>query len=558
MAAAFAVRGLEVHSSRMYDFTQMQTTLAFMERYGLNTLIFHQNDLADVLVFPEKYFSMEYMWKRFPPRYSRVLNYRYYIKNIVRLCHARGIRFMLETKELWYDEWILELQPDLINRETGKVCPSHPFWLEYLHEKLSELFREVSGIDGIIVSPGSRESKLSITANRCGCERCRAMQDDVWFARVIGAMDGVMRPLGKTLVVRDFAFGEHDQTVVLQGVNRTKANVVMSLKNTPHDFYPTFPTNPAIGRSGRREWIEFDTWGQFIGNGVFPVSVIEDMQCRMRDCLDRGAEGIFLRTDWENMPDACVFNSPNILNLIAGAMYAQRVDTSCDEIYREWARYGLFNPLLPASSDQRPEALKNSEDYVFLRDFMRASWKIVEKTLFVRGHLFQDNSMAPYSMERGAEIMMKAHCMEEWLPGASQQVLPNDENLAAIFAEKAQAVKEVQALEDILQIDRLGFSPALTAGMHELLDLYVYYVRCYEVACRAYFLCLKAEKTKKNADRLATETALIQMEQYAAVVRKRVEKGEYYHEIPRLVSYDRLLSLSDSIKRHLNAIPEWS
>jgi hypothetical protein len=558
MAKGFAVRGLEVHSSRMYDFTQMQNTIAFMEKYGLNTLIFHQNDLADVLVFPEKYFPMEYMWKRFPPRYSRVLNFRYYIRNIIRMCHRRGIQFMLETKELWYDEWILELRPEVINPDTGMICPSHPFWFEYLTEKLKELFTEVPGIDGIIVSPGTRESKLSITANRCGCDRCSSMKDEEWFAHLISTMHAVMNPLQKKLVVRDFAFGERDQTVVLQGVNCAGVDVTMSLKNTPHDFYPTFPTNPAIGHSGHPEWVEFDTWGQFIGNGVFPVSIIEDMQCRMRDSFASGAEGIFLRTDWENMQDACVFNSPNLVNLIAGAKYAQDVDTPCEDIYRAWAEYGLVNPMLPASADPKPEPLKNTDDYVYLRDFMRASWKVVEKTMFVRGHLFQDNSMAPYSMERGSEIMMKAHCMDEWLPGASQQVLPTSENLKIIFEEKAQAVREAEALRDILQIEKLGFSDELVAGFNELLDLYPYYVRCYEYSCKAYFLCLLAEKTRKAADRCKVEAALEQLTDYAAVVRERLEQGEYYHEIPRLMAYDRLLSLKSSILSHLEAIQDWS
>lgn len=557
MADVFSVRGLEVHSSRMYDFTQMQNTLSFMERYGLNTLIFHQNDLADVLVFPEKYFSMEYMWKRFPPRYSRVLNFRYYIRNIISMCHRRGIQFMLETKELWYDEWILELQPDVINKGTGFVCPSHPFWFTYLDEKLKELFREVPGIDGIIVSPGTRESKLSITANRCGCDRCRNTSNEAWFSKLLKTMDHVMKPLGKRLVVRDFAFGAHDQTVVLQGVNHAGIDVTMSLKNTPHDFYPTFPTNPAIGHSGHREWVEFDTWGQFIGNGVFPVSVIEDMQQRMLDCREAGVEGIFLRTDWENMQDACVFNSPNIVNLIAGALFAKNPETDCDEIYREWASYGLLNPLLPASADQRPEPLKDMSRYTNLRDFMRASWKIVEKTMFVRGHLFQDNSMVPYSMERGAEIMMKAHCMDEWLPGASAQVLPTEENLEIIFREKAEAVRESENLGSILQIDQLGFSQEMTEGFRQLLELYPYYTRCFEAACKSYFLCLMAEKTHRREDLDRLLHALQSMEQYADEVEKYLADKEYYHEIPRLIAHDRLRALSANIRLHISKIDDW-
>jgi hypothetical protein len=110
---------------------------------------------------------------------------------------------------------------------------------------------------------------------------------------------------------------------------------------------------------------------------------------------------------------------------------------------------------------------------------MKASWKVIEKTMFVRGHLFQDNSMFPYSIERGSEIMMRTHAMDEWKPGASQEVLPTERNLAVIFAEKQQAIWEAEALGDILCIEKLGFSQEMTDDYKDLLDLYPYYVRLF-------------------------------------------------------------------------------
>ena len=549
----FSVRGLEVHSARMWDYTQVMNTLDFMERYGLNTLIFHQNDLLDVLVFPEEYFPLEYMWKRFPPRYSKVLNNRYYINNIIKQCHARGIKFVPEVKELWFDEWIVELKPE-VRGESGLLCPSHPFWWEYLQTKLDELFENVPGIDGIIVSPGTRESKLSISANRCGCDRCAAMTEAEWNSSLITTMARKLRGLDKSLIVRDFAFGAHDQTVVLQGVNYLPENkdVIMSLKNTPHDFYPTFPLNPAIGNSGHPEWIEFDTWGQFIGNGIFPVSIIEDMAQRMRESYEAGAAGIFLRSDWENMDDHCAFSSPNILNTIAGAILSQNIDADIDDIYREWAlNYGMLSPLKPASFDQKPAPLADPEKYTYLRDFMKASWQVIEKTLFVRGHLFQDNSMYPYTMERCAEIMVKAHSMEEWAPGSSSTILPTDENLAALFAEKALAEKEAAALPEILKVRELGLPQDMVEDIEDLLDLYNYYVHCYSLCCKAYFYGLKARTDKSEKDRAAALAVLDEIMDYSEVVRARVERGTYTHEIPRMLDYKRLTHLVGNVRAHL-------
>lgn len=548
----FDVRGLEIHSPRMWDQTQVINALDFMEKYGLNTLIFHQNDLLDVLVFPEKHFSLEYMWKRFPPRYSRVLNNRYYINNIIDMCHRRNIKFVAEVKELYFDEWITELHPEVRNPETGLLCPSHPFWWEYLSAKLEELFENVSGMDGIIVSPGTRESKVSISANKCGCEKCNTTDPVEWYSTLLKTMHEKLAEKSKFLVVRDFAFGASDQTVILKGVNKTSEDIIISLKNTPHDYYPTFPLNHAIGRSGHEEWIEFDTWGQFFGNGVFPVSVVEDMKERMVKCHELGCKGIFLRTDWENMVEHCSFNSPNLLNVIAGAMLSSNIDTEVDDIYREWAKYGLLSPLKPASFDQKPVPIANPENYTKLRDFMKASWKVMEKTPYVQDHLFQDNSMFPYSMERCFAIMLSIHSMEEWKPGASKRVEPTAENLERIFEEKRQAMLEVERLGAILDVDSLALPGDMAEDFKDMLDLYKYYVKCFYLSCRACFCCLKAEKTRNGEDRMDTLAVLSEITAYKEIIKERVSRRVYTQEVGRLIDYKRFEYLIKNINKHLN------
>ena len=60
----FEFRGYEIHSSRMWQQAQVDMALEFMEKEGLNALIFHQNDLVDQLVFPEKYYDNDILWER--------------------------------------------------------------------------------------------------------------------------------------------------------------------------------------------------------------------------------------------------------------------------------------------------------------------------------------------------------------------------------------------------------------------------------------------------------------------------------------------------------------
>jgi hypothetical protein len=538
----------------MFDHTQVDAALDFMQRYGLTSLIFHKNDLLDDLVFPEKYYPMQYMWDRFGPRYSRTLNYRYYINNVIDKCHQRGLKFIAEVKEISFDEWIVELHPEVRNPETGRLCPSHPFWWEYLSAKMDELLENVPGLDGVIVSSGTLESKLSISANKCGCEKCGNSDDVAWNARLLEIMHGKLAEKGKFLVVRDFCFSAKDQTTILQAVDRASSDIKIAMKNTPHDYYPTFPTNPAIGHSGHEEWIEFDTWGQFFGNGIFPVSIVEDMKERMRECFALGAKGIWLRTDWENMSDHCVFNSPNMLNLIAGAMLSGNIDTDAEEIYREWGRFGLLSPLKPASYDQKPVPVTDPDGCKKLRDFMRASWEVIKKTVFVQDHLFQDNSMFPYSMERCFYIMLKIHSMDEWKPGSSRRVTPTEKNLERIFAEKTQAIAEAEKLGEILQVRSLGLPEDMAADFEEMLDIYKYYVRCFYLSAQACFRCQKTEMTKSAADKALTLDVLKEIEKYKKAVRERARLRTYTHEIGRLIDDKRFDYLIRNIREHLDRI----
>ena len=547
----FEFRGLEIHSARMFDTTQMYSALDFMTRYGLNALIFHRNTLLDDLIFPEKYYSMQKMWDRFAPRYSWTLNMRYYINNVISECHKRGIQFFAEVKEINFDEWITEDHPQVRNPETGKVCPMNPFWWEYLEAKMDEVLENVPDIDGIIVSPGTLESKLSISANKCGCQACKNSDDAEWNANLLRIMHRKLKEKGKRLAVRDFCFSAQDQTTILEGANRAGGEIVIALKNTPHDYYPTFPTNPAIGHSGHEEWIEFDTWGQFVGNGVFPVSIVEDMIERMRQVHSLGAKGIWLRTDWENMLDHCTMNTMNMVNLIGGAMLARDIHTTAEEIYAEWLRYGVVSPLRPASYDQKGVPVTDEDSGKRLIRFMKASWNVMQKTVFLQDHLFQDNSMFPYSMERCFAIMLKIHSMDEWKPGSSQRVQPTEENIERILREKQEAIDESRALRDILSPQTLQLPQELRDDLEDMVDLYTYYTRSFKLSARACYACWRYEQTLDEADRATVMAVLDDIAAFVPVLRERATKRSYTHEVPRLIDYRRFLYLDRNIREHI-------
>ena len=204
------------------------------------------------------------------------MNNRHYVRTIVREAAARGIAFYPGVKELWCTDALLEMTLALRNPD-GSLCPTHPFWWELLETKVRELLQAIPEVGGIIVSPGTRESKVSISASTRRCERCARTSRLAWYTELLAAMHRPLAARGKNLVVRDFSYTVEHQSLIIEAAARCAPDVVISLKNTPHDYYPTFPTNPRIGHcGGQPQHVEFDAWGQFFGLGFFPASVAED------------------------------------------------------------------------------------------------------------------------------------------------------------------------------------------------------------------------------------------------------------------------------------------
>ncbi len=540
----FAFRNLEFHSSRMWQWAQVEEALDFMAAQGLNGLIFHQNDLIDQLVVPTRYFSDELMLKRWPVRLHTIENNRQYINKVVRAAAARKIAFFLQVKELWFPDGLMEFFPHLRNAD-GSLCPNNPFWWEFLEEKMNELLAVLPGLAGVVVSAGTRESKVSISTNTCMCEVCHTTTPVDWYARLLETMFKPLDAHGKLLAVRDFSYSAAQQGHMIRAAAECSDRIVISLKNTPHDYYPTFPDNPAIGRvGGLRQWIEFDTWGQFYGLGFFPASVAEDMQQRMLHCRAEGAVGISLRTDWEVITEGSSFNSLNMLNVFAGAAISSNLDAGLDDVCRSWAARGLRSALKSGSRLCRPSVPANARAFEKLRAFMRASWSVIEKTVFIRGHVFNEDCMFPDTVAKGFDEMVKIHGMDDWKPGASALVAVNAENIALILAEKEAAVREAAALPGILEMDRLGLEAELAAELREMLDLYGYYVEGFSHCARVCYLTRLAAQTPGEGEMGQADAAICGLADFSKRLAARLVGTEYPHYVYWLLDHLRLESLA--------------
>ncbi len=555
----FSIRGVEMHSNNRFQtgswrWKSLDRVLRFMGGNDLNALIFHQVDLTDWLVWPRKFFTPEIMRSRWPARLAAVENARSHIREVVRRAAEQRAGFYLEVKEIWYPDEIIELHPELMEIK-GVVCPTHPFWWEFERAKYEELLEEIPDLAGVIMSAGSRESKLTLAVRNCTCERCRNYDPAVWYANLIRSIYEPLKARNKTLTIRDFAFSRTDQNFILDACSAVSPEVIMAMKNTPHDYYPTFPDNPRIGHSnGHPQWVEFDTWGQYFAMGLFPCSVVEDMQRRLRHCKESGVSGVWFRTDLEVINDHGAFNSFDVLNLFGGALLSKRIEQDLDNVYRAWLAYGLADPL-KSESEQGPPVPVPAEYLPRFREFMRVSWAVLEGTLYVRGLVFTEGSCQfPVSVDRAFSNMLVFQGREDWEPGSSKRVEPTEENMKIILADKERAQRDVARLPGILRLDELDLPVEFKDSLKAMLELYQLYVRGYCLCTVACFWTKKATLTKAAADVAEASKAGEQVAAYRDEVMQRLADTYYTQHVYWFFDLDHLASLVADIRRKVAAL----
>lgn len=550
----YKFRGLEFHATRMWESAQVINALDFMQKNHMNTLIFHMNELLDVLVLPEKLYTQEQMWAYWPVRNDHSIFNREYLKWVIMQCKKRNINFMIEVKEIWYFDSLIEAHPELgLTDEHGHVCATNPFWPEYMEMRVEELLTKVPDLGGIIVSLGTRESKVSLAANRCTCDRCKNVDPKEWYKSIITAMYKPLQKRGKQLVVRDFSYSPEHLNAVVDACAECSKDIVVSLKNTPHDFYPLWPNNARIGNIGSDapEYIEFDIWGQFYGMNLFPSGLDEDLQYRLRYDKEKGAVGAYFRDDLETTRESSCYNGLNMVNRYAAAMLTQDVNTPIDDIYKAWVKDGITSPLIPGSFQQVPCVPTAPDAWRRFRDFMHACWQVMIKTQYIRGQLFLVNGKIPSSIFEafGMLITIQGRC--DWEPGIEKLLDRTEENIAAIIKEKDEALVDVKKLEAILDIDTLGITPELAADIREVLDLYYYYVLMIRSAAIVFFRGQKAIETKTEEDLEKAKAALADFADVKKVIVKRMENTDYPHYVYHHFIPDRFDMLANDIQEKL-------
>jgi hypothetical protein len=543
----YQTRALEVHDFvRIWDLDQMRRRLRFMVRVDLNTLVLHEPGIVDKIIFPaaflggggaassifEVYQQIDHNIYYYALRENLNPFRRDYLKQLIAEAAACGIAVYLEDKELWFKDFILKSHPEAL--KNGVFCPSKPFWWnEFLPAKYQELFIALPGLAGVVTSFGTGESRLAISnMHACNCERCKSLDPAEWHKNMVLGMHKPFREAGKKLVIRDFIYLKEEQDQFAEAVRQLPADIALSMKNTPHDFYPTFPDNPLIGKVGSREqWIEYDAHGQYFGWGLTPSIMTADLRQRLRYGLDHGVSGFILRSDWEGVQDHSCFDTPNILNLYAGALLGKDCDAETRDIYARWlAEENLLKDGLS------PQQWRTCLDWCV--GVLEQSWPLVKSIAYVNGTVFTDNSAFHVNLGQPTWIAETHHSLKDWDAGAEDALGLNDQNLQRVLAEKDQAVCQATVLYGQVTRSNPGLKPETYDDLVARFGFLQLYAEGFRLTMRAYIfgrlLSERRDDTPAFLGRPAAELLREAVEQLKAY-KSRVEKSSYAETYPAFV-----------------------
>ncbi len=288
---------------------------------------------------------------------------------------AMGIDAIASTDEI-------QLPTAVLERLAGRVTLSgdarrvdfdkEEFWKLY-RAKYREVLRAFPEIRYVMVRTGENYSFLhdgysGQIISEPGVERAnsptfiRNMQRLIAETRRI-----VVDEFGRQLIWRTWDLGNNgfhgDVNVyekILAGVKERKG-LIFSIKFTQTDYWRYNDFNPAIGRGGVDQIVEFQAAREYEGKGAFPNYVGEEHAVAMRRCRDLKVKGVWIWNfggGWEGphlKSDRWVR-----ANIYATAKLAQNSDADPRQLAREWAA----KEFGPAAAPKVAEMLLLSDDAV--------------------------------------------------------------------------------------------------------------------------------------------------------------------------------------------------
>lgn len=274
-------------------------------------------------------------------------------KAFLKRAHDNGIQEVVVWDRSLYD---LDYYPDEFKTGPGGTIdldnPAFWEWFKNDYREMLDMIPEIQGLILTFIETGARAEEQHSVHLKSNEEKLAAVVNAV-ASVVIGERN-------LNLYARTFSYTYEEYNNIVGAVNLFEyPEIRLMMKETPHDFFLTHPNDFFAGSINRPTIIEFDTGGEFNGQGIVANTWPEYMLARWSDFLSREhIIGYAARTD--RYGDTRAVGRPSEINLYALKRYMENRSVDADDIYDEFITSTYNEAALPFIK----AAFKNAFDIV--------------------------------------------------------------------------------------------------------------------------------------------------------------------------------------------------
>lgn len=308
------------------------------------------------------------------------------VNELISKAHSVGISEVVVWDHALYN---LRYYPDAYKTgPDGTINLDNPKFWEWFRQDYRDMLKLVPEVDGIVltfIETGARAENQYSENLSSGAEKLAAVVDAV--------ADVVCVELGKKLYIRTFAYtdAEYQNTIGCISHIRNR-DVILMMKETPHDFFLTHPNDEYAGTIDRPTIMEFDAGNEFNGQGIVANTWPDYIIRRWSDLIKRpNVIGYVARTD--RYRNTRLVGTPNEILLYTFKRYSEDQTVKPDGIYDEFI------------------SLKYGKDAVkFLKPAFRKAYDIITSSFYTLGTNISNHSKMdydPYKSSYGRHVSGK-------------------------------------------------------------------------------------------------------------------------------------------------------
>ncbi|MFI1395540.1 hypothetical protein [Streptomyces sp. NPDC020681] len=237
----------------------------------------------------------------------------------------------------------------------GTIDLDNPAFWEWFKNDYRQMLDLVPDVDAVVltfIETGARVERQHST---------RLTTEEAKLAHLVDQVaDVVNEERGLNLYLRTFGYfpKEMERTIKAIDLVTNKAARVM-IKAQPHDFFLTHPVDTTVTRIKRPVLVEYDTTGEYNGQGKIANAFTEEHVDRMRYFQQqRNVIGYVARTD--RYKESRIIGTPTEINLYALARADKDRRARPEDMYREFAARAYGKRAAPKVAS----ALSKSYDIV--------------------------------------------------------------------------------------------------------------------------------------------------------------------------------------------------